>query len=460
MNVYDSSRISAMLTGSGHQAVDTVRDADLIIVNTCTIRGKARQKAVSFLGRLASQKRKNPDLLIAVGGCVAQAEGRALIDQFPHVDVVFGTHAVSHLPELLRQAEEGRKGVVDTTMTTVIEDDTGGPVRSGLDAPRVADFVTIMRGCDNYCTYCVVPYVRGREISRKPDRVVAEIRELAAVGVKEIVLLGQNVNSYGNKEGLCSFPELLAMANAVDGIERIRFTTSHPKDLSDALIHAFESLDKLCPHFHLPVQSGSSRVLKRMNRKYTRAHYLERVSALRQTIGDIAITTDIIVGFPGETEEDFEETVSLLEEVEFDSLFGFMYSDRTPAPAAKFADKISEKEKNRRLNRLLDIQKTISARKNEALAGQTVSVLVEGPSRRAAVGKDAAAGEKEQWTGRTTTNKVVNFTLPDGCRPGKTVKPGDLIRVGIENGFAHSLIGRMVKKNNDSEKTRERFHAA
>ena len=459
MNVYDSARLADMLNGLDYTAVDSYRKADLVVVNTCTIRDKARQKAVSFLGRLAAQKRKNPGLVIAVGGCVAQNEGQSLIDKFPHVDIVFGTHAVIRLPGLLEKVREGLGPIVDTAMTEIMDAATGGVWRHRR-SENISEFVTIMRGCDNYCTYCVVPYVRGRETSRRPEHIVDEVRDLAASGVKEVVLLGQNVNSYGNKEGLCTFPELLARVNEVKGIERIRFTTSHPKDLSDELIGAFKTLDRLCNHFHLPVQSGSSRVLKRMNRKYTRQQYLERVAKLRETVPDIALTTDIIVGFPGETEADFEDTVSLLAEVAFDGIFGFMYSDRSLAPAAQFSDKIPEKEKNRRLNRLLDLQKAISEKKNSALVGRTVTVLVEGPSKRAASGNSAEKPEIRQWTGRTATNRVVNFTLPEGWPSEKSAKPGDLVRVVIDGGFAHSLSGRALLNKNDAKDTGGNFHAA
>ena len=459
MNVYDSARLADMLNGMNYTAVDAYRKADLVIVNTCTIRDKARQKAVSFLGRLAAQKRKNPGLVIAVGGCVAQDEGRSLVDKFPHVDIVFGTHAVTRLPELLEKVRMERVPIVDTAMTETI--DTAGGIWRNRRSGNISEFVTIMRGCDNFCTYCVVPHVRGRETSRSPEHIVDEVRDLTASGVKEVVLLGQNVNSYGNKEGLCTFPELLAMVNEIDGLERIRFTTSHPKDLSDELIGAFKTLDRLCDHFHLPVQSGSSRILKRMNRKYTRQQYLERVAKLRETVPDIALTTDIIVGFPGETEADFEETVSLLDAVAFDGIFGFMYSDRSLAPAAKFSDKIPEREKNRRLNRLLDLQKDISEKKNSVLIGRTVTVLVEGLSKRSAAGSRTERSEKEQWTGRTTANKVVNFIFPEGgCPPGKDIKPGDLVRVVIEGGFAHSLSGRALLNKNEAKDTGGNFNAA
>lgn len=458
MNVYDSSRLSAMLADMDYVPTDSFRKADLVIVNTCTIRAKARQKAVSFLGRLRAHKKNNPRLIVAVGGCVAQHEGKSLIDKFPHVDIVFGTHAVTRFPGLLKKIRHGHEPIVDTEMSDIIDASSGG-AWSGRKSEKITDFVTIMRGCDNFCTYCVVPYVRGRETSRRPEHIVDEVRDLAASGVKEVVLLGQNVNSYGNKEGLCTFPELLAMINDVSGIERIRFTTSHPKDLSDELIQAFTQLDKLCDHFHLPVQSGSSRVLKRMNRKYTRSQYLERVLKLRETVNDIALSTDIIVGFPGETEDDFEKTMDLLREIEFDSIFGFIYSDRSLAPASKFSEKVSEKEQSRRVNRLLAYQKGVSEKKNRALVGRTVTVLVEGPSKRTASDSGSPESAQTQWTGRTTGNKVVNFILSEKDR-AKPVTPGDLVRVVIEDGFANSLAGRAVFNKNDSTKTGGSHHAA
>ena len=459
MNVYDSSRMSAVLNSLGYQPVDSYKAADLIIVNTCTIRDKARQKAVSFLGRLTRLKRHKPELVIAVAGCVAQHEGRALIDHFPHIDIVMGTQAVDRLPDLLRRVAAESAPVVDTVLTaTIVEEPALLP--KGSRTSGISDFVTIMRGCENYCTYCVVPYVRGREISRRPEHIVAEVRDLAAAGVREVTLLGQNVNSYGNKDGLCSFPRLLAMVNDVAGIERIRFTTSHPKDLSDELIEAFAGLEKLCHHFHLPVQSGSSRILKRMNRKYTRQAYMERLLKLRQTAGDMAVTTDIIVGFPGETEADFQETMDLLREADFDAIFGFMYSDRPLAPAAKFSDKVPEEEKKRRLNELLARQKEISQKKNSALVGQVVSVLVEGPSRRPSAGTGLIQPGAIQWMGRSATNKVVNFTFPDGARKDRSMKAGDLVRVRIDGGFAHSLSGRLVIDDNDVKHKGGRFYAA
>jgi len=292
MNVYDSERIVNNLISFGYETTPFVESADLIITNTCTIREKAEQKAFSFLGRLSRLKQKNPDLIIAVGGCVAQQQGRKILKRMPHVDLVFGTHALGRLPQAIEKIERQRCRIVDIQMTESLDDDSTQPM--AVKAEAVSKFVTIMRGCDNYCAYCVVPYVRGREASRNPDQIVTEIEQLVHGGVREVTLLGQNVNSYGKKEGLCTFAELLSRINDIEQLSRIRFTTSHPKDLSDDLINAFGRLDKLCHHLHLPIQSGSNSILKRMNRRYTREIYIEKVAALRASCPEISITTDIL----------------------------------------------------------------------------------------------------------------------------------------------------------------------
>jgi tRNA-2-methylthio-N6-dimethylallyladenosine synthase len=330
--------------------------------------------------------------------------------------------------------------VVDIETSDTIEElDLSSGFR---DDGQVARFVTIMQGCDNYCTYCVVPYVRGREVSRQPDRILEEIRRLVAGGVREVTLLGQNVNSYGRKEQLGSFADLLAAANQIDGLDRIRFTTSHPKDLSDGLIEAFGHLDKLCPHIHLPVQSGSDPVLKRMNRKYTRAVYLDRVTRLRQVRPEIAITTDFIVGFPGESEADFEATLDLLEEIVFDGIFAFMYSDRSLAPASRFDAQIDEAHKKERLQCLLQRQEAFTLERNRVLIGSVQEILVEGVSTRP--GLAAAPPANSQWSGRTPGNKIVNFDQDAACAGGETVRPGHMVGVRIEKAYSHSLWGRPV----------------
>ncbi|MBU1182791.1 MAG: tRNA (N6-isopentenyl adenosine(37)-C2)-methylthiotransferase MiaB [Proteobacteria bacterium] len=440
MNVYDSEQISRVLTPLGYEITPSPGAADLIIVNTCAIRGKAEQKAFSFIGRLAGLKRKKPDLIIGVGGCVAQQEGRKILEKMRYIDLVFGTQALNRLPGHVKDIATRRCRIADIEMAPeIIEFPPGAPIVNG----NITRFVTIMRGCDNYCAYCVVPFVRGREISREPENIINEIKGLVKTGVQEVTLLGQNVNSYGKKEGLCSFSALLKLVNKIEGLFRIRFTTSHPKDLSDELIFAFRDLEKLCSHIHLPVQSGSNSVLKRMNRKYTKELYLDRIDKLRKVSPDIAITSDIIVGFPGETDKDFAETLDLVRKVEFDSLFTFEYSDRTNAPAAHFSGKIPDKEKNERLRMLLELQKYYNAKRNLALVGTTELILVDGFSKKQSPVNGQNGFSGVQWTGRTSTNKIVNF-VDANTLSGDDNLMGNRIDVIIEKAFSHSLWGRPV----------------
>ena len=322
----------------------------------------------------------------------------------------------------------------------------------------ISRFVTIMRGCDNFCAYCVVPHVRGRETSRRPEAILAEVRGAVADGAREITLLGQNVNSYGAKEGLCSFAELLTRVNAVEGLARIRFTTSHPKDLTRELIGAFGRLGRLCPHIHLPVQSGSDRILERMNRRYTRAHYLDIISKLRDSCDQIAVTTDMIVGFPGETRAEFEATLDLMRQVQFDSLFAFIYSDRPKAPSTLLPDKVPFTEKRERLQELLRLQDTITRRKNAALVGTVQEVMAEGFSKRQASGGEGESSA--QWTGRTPGNKVVNFDVDDAPAGSGDIRPGRLVPVRIERVLAHSLRGVRVGGTATDRPEREADHAA
>ncbi len=444
MNVYDSGQIQARLAPMGYLPTDDVDAADIIIVNTCSIRDKAEQKAFSFLGRLQPIKNRRPDVIIGIGGCVAQQEGRRIIQRMPYVDLVFGTHAIGRLPGHIRRIAETRCRVVDVEISETIaaEDFTLGEYPQS----DVSAFVTIMRGCDNYCTYCVVPYVRGRESSRCGDDIVAEIEHLVSKGVREVTLLGQNVNSYGLKEGLEGFHRLLARVNTIEGLKRIRFTTSHPKDLSSELIQCFGRLDKLCRHIHLPVQSGADSVLKRMNRSYTREAYMEKVERLRAHCPEIAITSDIIVGFPGESEEDFEATLSLIRQVEFSGLFAFVYSDRPNAPAVRFGGKVEDDVKKERLQRVLASQEKFTLKKHREMVGTVQEILVDGPgkSRR---GDSYSAGEEEnngalQWSGRTTGNTIVHF-LPDRIQitenQGLT---GHMMQIMIEKAMPHCLWGR------------------
>ena len=442
MNVYDSEQIVMRLATLGYEQTESMARADVIIVNTCTVRAKAEQKTFSLLGRLGRMKRNKRRLIIGVGGCVAQQEGKKILERMPFVDLVFGTQAIDRLPRLIGQIETSPCRIVDVGMNESqdISESLGGPQAES----QVSKFVTIMRGCDNYCAYCVVPFVRGRESSRSPESIIREIRALVDRGVKEVTLLGQNVNSYGKKQHLCSFAELLSKINEIEGLLRIRFTTSHPKDLSSDLIVAFKSLDKLCSHIHLPVQSGSNRILKRMNRKYTLEQYLDKVAKLRDTCPQIAITSDMIVGFPGETDGDFEQTLELVKTVEYDGLFAFQYSERPYAPAAKLPDKISESVKSKRLQILLDLQQQYTKEKNQALVGSTQIILTDGLSKKQVSEPADTDSQTLQWTGRTFTNKIVNFSLDETpiCNENLT---GRLIDVRIERALSHSLFGKATK---------------
>ncbi|GAM08431.1 tRNA-2-methylthio-N(6)-dimethylallyladenosine synthase [Geobacter sp. OR-1] len=424
MNVSDSEKIASLLAGVGYELTEESAAADLIILNTCTVRAKAEERVYRQLENLRPLKRKKPALLFGVGGCVAQQEGERLLEKIPYLDLVFGTHNLHRIPQIVLAAEEGRRlAEVDfidneTRMGLFPVDDRSG---------GVTRFVTVMQGCDNYCSYCIVPYVRGREISRRSADIVAEIRLMAANGVKEVTLLGQNVNSYGlNDPGQPDFAGLLRMVAAIDGIERIRFTTSHPKDITRPLIDCFAELPKLCAHIHLPAQAGSSAVLARMNRGYTRPEYMEKVADLRSVRPDIAITSDIIVGFPGETEEDFTETLSLVEETGYSDIFSFLYSQRPGTAAADFDGDLPYDMKVERLDRLMAIQKKITRRYSEALVGTVQEVLVEGASKRTG-----------QVFGRTTYNRIVNFD-------GDISLVGRLVDVEIIEGYQNSQLGRLV----------------
>ena len=441
MNVYDSEQIAMQLAAIGYEQTASINGADLIIVNTCTVRAKAEQKAFSFLGRLAKMKRHKKGLIIGVAGCVAQQEGRRILKRMPAVDLVFGTQAIDRLPRLVQQIEVRRCRVVDIEMdeTTHVSDSLVG----SQNINEVSKFVTIMRGCDNYCAYCVVPFVRGRETSRKPEYIVREIQALVAGGVKEVTLLGQNVNSYGKNQNLCAFHELLAMINDIDGLLRIRFTTSHPKDLGPDLIRAFKDVAKLCCHIHLPVQSGSNRILKLMNRKYTREQYLDKVAELRDTCPQIAITSDIIVGFPGEDEADFEQTMQLVKTVQFDGLFAFQYSDRPPAPAVQLPGKVFTSIISNRLHAILAFQDEINRHKNRQLIGSTQRVLTDGLSKKEAAGGSVVSGSTLQWSGRTSTNKIVNFRVDESTADNQNLS-GKMVGVHIDKGYSHSLSGRAI----------------
>ncbi len=427
MNERDSQTIAQVLASCDYQITEEMEQADLILVNTCSIRQKAEEKTYSFLGRLKRLKNRNPDLVIGVGGCVAQQEGERLLARVPYLDLVFGTRLIHQLPDLIKEVGRDKTRLARIELTPCGPYTHPLPINIGFFGSLNA-LVTIMQGCNNYCAYCVVPFVRGPEESRPGKEIVAEVEALTAQGAKEILLLGQNVNSYGqNRVGEISFTRLLHDLERIPGLERIRFTTSHPKDLSQELIECFGHISKLCDHIHLPVQAGSDRILKKMNRRYTREGYLEKICRLRERCPGIAITSDVIVGFPGETEADFEQTMDLIRNVRFDGLFSFKYSDRPLAPARNFSGKVSEEEKGRRLKELQAYQKEITLSKNQEMEGTTQEILIEGTSKKSS----------QEWTGRTRTNKIVNFSGPPGLM-GKTVP------VRIEKAHVHSLKGRLI----------------
>jgi len=425
MNIYDSERIIGLLQGCDYQVTSDVTKADLILLNTCSIREKPEHKIYSILGRLKKLKDKRPDLILGVGGCVAQQEGEKLFEKAPCLDLVFGTHSINRLPHLLETVEERRAKVCETTMCE------NGYLDEGVFnsfSQKVSSYVSIIRGCNNFCSFCVVPYVRGRERSRPREEILKEIEHLSEKGVKEVVLLGQNVNSYGNDPGSnVDFPRLLASINEIGGIERIRFITSHPKDLSDDLIRCFKELDKVCEHIHLPFQSGSSKILKLMNRGYSRENYLERIDKLRRVCPEIGITSDVIVGFPQETKKDFEDTLALMKEVKFDDLFSFHYSDRPMTSSARFNAKVSPEVKRERLRILQEAQNRYGLEKNTAMLHKVEEVLVEGISKK----------DPRCMAGKTRSNKTVNFMGDDSLR-------GRMVYVRIGSAHLHSLSGRLV----------------
>ncbi len=437
MNERDSEIMEQLLSQAGYISVAEQQDADLVIFNTCSIRAKAEQKVFSLLGLLRKQKEKQPGLRVAVAGCVAQQEGKQIFKRMPHVDIVVGTQQIYQLPDMLLRLDrdETRREIscdLEKSFTIppfqkLLTADKGQPPSPA--APEFRKFVTIMQGCNNFCSYCVVPATRGREISRPVTDILEEVALLVNKGVKEITLLGQNVNSYGCTNTVADqqagFADLLQMVARVPGVERLRFTSSNPQDLSTELMQCFAELDNLCPHFHLPVQSGSNAVLKRMHRKYTRELYLEKVDALRSFCPEIAISTDMIVGFPGETDQDFEETMDLLEIVRFHGSFSFKYSDRPNTRSADFGDKVDEQVKGERLQRFQKRQDQISLERNKEFLGKTVEVMIEN-------------NKDDSIQSRTGTNHIVHFAGPNN------LVPGDVAMVTITHAGKHSLNGNFI----------------
>jgi tRNA-2-methylthio-N6-dimethylallyladenosine synthase len=444
MNERDSEIMAQSLSKYGYVEGMDMYAADLVILNTCSIRAKAEQKVMSMLGYLRKIKLQRPEMKICVAGCVAQQEGAKIVKKMPHVDLVIGTQKIYNLGALLEKEANGRGKVV----TNLIDNydiprflpEVSLPGSSGiLSAPsqqviHFRKFVTIMQGCNNYCTYCVVPYTRGREVSRKVEDIIDEVKVLVDSGVKEITLLGQNVNSYGKTNQVTTakeeytFANLLRQVAAIEGLARLRFTTSNPKDLTDELMQCFQDTANLCPQFHLPVQAGSDEILKRMNRKYTIAQYKEKVDKLRQYCPHIALTTDVIVGFPGETEQDFDGTMDLLETVRFHGSFSFKYSDRPGTRASQFTEKVDEEVKSARLARFQSRQDEISLQRNEEYVGQIKRIMIE------------EVGEAEA-KGRTDTNHIVHFEENLSCAPG------EIVHARILFAGQHSLKGKIENQH-------------
>jgi len=423
MNEHDSEKISGMLTSIGYEETTDDKSADLVIFNTCLIRENAELRVFGKLGEVKGLKRKNPDMLVAVCGCMMQRQEtrEKVLKKFSFVDIIFGTNTIHELPMLIYNVEINKRksvGIVDNT-ESIYE-----------NMPKQRKFkhkalVNITYGCNNFCTYCVVPYVRGREKSREPNEIIQEIKALSEDGCKEVTLLGQNVNSYGsNLEKKVTFAELLYEINKIEGIERIRFMTSHPKDLTDDLIKAIKECDKVCKHVHLPVQAGSNNILSRMNRKYTKEHYLNLVEKLKKAVPDIAITTDIIVGFPGETEEDFLETIDIVKKVQYDSAFTFLYSVREGTEAAKMENQVPDEVKHERFDKLLDVLYPIVLERNQQCIGKVFPVLVE-------------SAENDKLTGRTEHFRLVHFK-------GSNALIGEIVNVRITNVKTFHMEGEFV----------------
>ncbi len=466
MNVHDSEKVIGTLLHEGYRQVDTVEQAGLILYNTCSIRDKAEQKVFHRLAdfkKLQAQGKK-----FGVLGCVAQQEGEKIFERAPHVSLVCGSASYRNLPQMLHKLEgvthatskdaaSSRSAVLSPTARGIsLHSDLAPPTHdsgprtqdliriTGLD-DRATDlcfeteytartnphrgYITIIEGCDKFCAYCVVPFTRGKERSRTSDSVLAEARQMADLGYTEIQLLGQNVNSYKDSAGKRSFAELLAAVGEVPGIRRVRFTTSHPRDFGRDIIDAIEAVPTLCDHVHLPVQSGSNKVLDAMQRLYTREQYLERISWMKAARRDIAITSDVIVGFPGETDADFQQTLALLDEVGYDGIFTFKYSPRPNTPALSLDDAIPDAEKARRLDVLMQKQKEIQVARYRKYIGSACEVMVEGRNE-----------SRAQWIGRTSQNKTLNFTAPAEAYP----KVGSYVTVRVTSSFPNSLLGEMV----------------
>jgi tRNA-2-methylthio-N6-dimethylallyladenosine synthase len=428
MNVHDSEKVIGTLVHEGYRQVQTVEEAGLVLYNTCSIRDKAEQKVFNRLSDYKKYRKQGKKF--AVLGCVAQQEGEKIFDRAPYVSMVCGSASYKNLPQMLIQIEAGQQRV--TGLDDRETEDCFETEFTARTNPH-RGYITIIEGCDKFCAYCVVPFTRGKERSRTSDSVLAEARQMADLGYTEIQLLGQNVNSYkdpaGKPGGKKTFAELLAAVGEVPGIKRVRFTTSHPRDFGRDIIEAIDAVPTLCDHVHLPVQSGSDRVLNAMQRLYTREQYLERIAWMKSAKRQISITSDIIVGFPGETDEDFTETLSLLDEVGYDAVFTFKYSPRPNTPSLALDDAIPDQEKSRRLEVLMSRQKEIQITRYKRYIGDTLEVMVEGKNEA-----------RKQWIGRTSHNKTLNFTAPDTSIP----QVGSYVRVRVTQSFPNSLLGELV----------------
>ncbi len=424
MNAHDSEKVVGTLVSEGYRQVPTVEEAGLVLYNTCSIRDKAEQKVFH---RLADYKKfEKQGKKFGVLGCVAQQQGKEIFEKAPYVSLVCGSASYRNLPEMLVQIEAGNRRV--TGLDDRQTDECFETEFTARTNPH-RGYITIIEGCDKFCSYCIVPFTRGRERSRTSESVLAEASRMADLGYTEIQLLGQNVNSYKDPAGKKSFAELLNAVSEVPGIRRVRFTTSHPRDFGRDIVEAIDASHTLCDHVHLPVQSGSTRVLDAMQRLYTRDQYLERIGWMKSAKRDISITSDIIVGFPGETEQDFEETLALLDVVQYDAVFAFKYSARPNTPAIGLEDAIPDQEKARRLAVLLERQRTIQQRRNQKHLGEQVEIMVEGKNEA-----------RRQWVGRTSQNKTLNFTAPDSC----SLELGSYAPVRVTTALPNSLVGELV----------------
>ncbi|NLW56041.1 MAG: tRNA (N6-isopentenyl adenosine(37)-C2)-methylthiotransferase MiaB, partial [Firmicutes bacterium] len=431
MNVHDSERVAGILEKIGYRRAATPEEADLILLNTCCVRENAENRLYGHLGNLKPLRSNNPELIIGVGGCMAQLPSvqEKIRESFPYIDLLFGAFNLHQLPELIAKVKQTQSRILELPPEQEIQEDL--PV---VREESWRAWVTVIYGCNNFCSYCIVPYVRGREKSRRPEKIIAEIEGLASQGVKEVTLLGQNVNSYGldfPAEERMDFADLLGAVSAVKGIRRIRFQTSHPKDLSDKLIRRMAEAEPVCEHLHLPVQAGSNRILAAMNRKYTREHYLSLVEKLRAEIPQIALTTDIIVGFPGEEEADFQDTLDLVKQVGYDAAFTFAYSPRVGTKAAALENQVPEEVKMDRLYRLIEVVNGLAKEANRRLEGRTETILVEGPSEK----------NPDLYAGRTRSNKLVLFAPK---HPGPALV-GAEVKVKITKGLAYTLQGEEIE---------------